>query len=72
MRFKQLEVYSKPENMNQREWEREFLNPIAYPELKRRGLTDQQISNWFGIRFHAVIEYRRNHPQFAIRKRRLA
>lgn len=63
MTMRKLEVYSKPESYTQREWEKEFLNPIAYPELKRRGLTDQQISNWFGIRYNAIVEYNRQHSK---------
>lgn len=71
MRFKQLEVYSKPASYSQKQWEAEFLNDFAYPEIKRRGLTDQQVVNWFGIRYDAIMEFKRERPQHSI-KRRLA
>lgn len=72
MKIRKLQVYSKPESMKQREWEKEFLNPIAYTELKRRGLTDRQIANFFGINYHAIVAFRKKNPQYGVRSGRSA
>lgn len=56
-----MEKLQCPEGMSQSQWEKEFLNPIVYQELKRRRLTDKQIVLYYDIRDWVLYEFKKKH-----------
>lgn len=68
MKTKIIQAYVKPEGIDQEVWEKEFLNRIAFDEMKRRGLTDRQISDRFDIRLKSILRFKRDQGIVSRRK----